>query len=330
MKSLQFVLLLSLLPLLAGCERQPTDYPGAREVAVKTTFSLRYAEADAVLPQQQDALRLAAAKGDARAANNLGWMLEQEGHAAAADWYRRAAHDKDICASYNLGLLYMQGRTLPRDYSRALKWLGRAAEGGLAEAQFQLGNLHLGGHGTPQDMDAALKWYRAAAGAGLLQAAYQLGLVYRYAPGKLRSWEEAARWFRSAAEAGDLAAQVSLGRIYMEAASPLRDPRQAALWWHMAAEQGHARIQTSLSQMYAAGEGLPRDLRQAWIWASLAAGSGNRRAPRLAKRFGRQLAAAELADAKKELELLRRQTGRQLLHLGEEGQRQKIYCRDQG
>jgi TPR repeat protein len=49
---------------------------------------------------------------------------------AAAQWYLKAALQRDIAAMNNLGVLYIQGTGVKQDFVQAYKWLHLAAQGG--------------------------------------------------------------------------------------------------------------------------------------------------------------------------------------------------------
>lgn len=78
-------------------------------------------------------LRKAALAGDARAARALGAMLERDvalprGRVMvakpdqAAGWYLKAFENGDKASADALGLLFYQGRGVPRDIAESLKW----------------------------------------------------------------------------------------------------------------------------------------------------------------------------------------------------------------
>ena len=76
-----------------------------------------------------------------------------------------------------LGLLYANGRGVPKDAQEAENWYRRAAAGyrraadvGDVGAQFRLGQLYENGMGVPKDLQAAVGWYRKAADQGREEA----------------------------------------------------------------------------------------------------------------------------------------------------------------
>ena len=79
---------------------------------------------------------------------------------------RKAAHDGDANAQYELACRYANGRGVPQDNPEAAKWYQNAAEQGHADAQNNLGWMYETGRGVPMDVAAAIEWYRKAAAQG--------------------------------------------------------------------------------------------------------------------------------------------------------------------
>ncbi|MGG4774925.1 tetratricopeptide repeat protein [Paenalcaligenes sp. Me52] len=80
---------------------------------------------------------------------------------------RQLAEQGESFAQAALGVLYIEGNSVPQNYAEAHKWLGRAAAQNEALAQFQLGVLHYRGQGVPQNDAEALAWFGKACAAGL-------------------------------------------------------------------------------------------------------------------------------------------------------------------
>ena len=74
-----------------------------------------------------------------------------------------AADQGDANAQFNLGLMYANGRGVPRDYAQAGKWYRLAADQGTARAQCDLGGMYENGQGVPQDYVQAHKWFNLSA-----------------------------------------------------------------------------------------------------------------------------------------------------------------------
>ena len=71
---------------------------------------------------------------------------------------------------FNLGLMYENGRGVPKDNSEAAHWYRNAARQGTVEAQFNLGVSYANGQGVPQDLVYAHKWLNLAGSQGLEEA----------------------------------------------------------------------------------------------------------------------------------------------------------------
>jgi TPR repeat protein len=100
------------------------------------------------------------ARRDAGAAHAA---YEKQKYATALELARPLAEAGDSRARTLLGLLYYNGRGVPKDIAEAASWFRLAADQGDAQAQFHLGNMHSEGLGVPQDYGEAVKWYRRAA-----------------------------------------------------------------------------------------------------------------------------------------------------------------------
>lgn len=124
--------------------------------------------------------------------------------AAAVHWYRLAAAREHADARFRLGLMYLKGRGVGRELSRAISLIRRAAEDGSAYAQFRLGLMHYLGYGVRLDYAAALRWYRRAASNGHATAMNNIGIIYGLGEGGLEPDDVSAyAWFSLSAERGD-------------------------------------------------------------------------------------------------------------------------------
>jgi len=86
--------------------------------------------------------------------------------AAALKEWKPLADTGSRDAQYNLGLLYMDGKGVPKSYEEAAKWFERAANQGQLEAQHNLGAMYGGGLGVRRDYVQAYKWESVCAARG--------------------------------------------------------------------------------------------------------------------------------------------------------------------
>lgn len=89
-------------------------------------------------------------------------------------------------AQSNLGLMYVEGKGVIKNYTKALNWFRLAADQGFAEAQYNLGLMYTKGLGVVRDDARAFKWYRLAADQGVAQAKRKLEMMYAQGDGDCR------------------------------------------------------------------------------------------------------------------------------------------------
>lgn len=102
-------------------------------------------------------------------------------------------------AQTNLGLLYYNGRGVPRDYTKAREWFEKAAAQEDANAQYTLGVMYDFEKGVPQNFATARQWYEKAAAQGHAGAQNNLGGLYEYGHGVSKDSVRAYMWYNVAA-----------------------------------------------------------------------------------------------------------------------------------
>ena len=127
---------------------------------------------------------------------------------AAVYWYRRAAEQGDVRATFNYGLMLIRGIGTEADPAAGLALIKAAADAAILEAWFELGNLHRRGKHVALDFHVAIEAYRAAANRGHVRAQYALGNMYGNGQGAGINLVTAYKWWRLAARKGhELAGQ---------------------------------------------------------------------------------------------------------------------------
>ena len=104
---------------------------------------------------------------------------ERGDYSEAVEWYQIAAEQGEARARYDLGLMYANGKGVPKDASEAVKWYQKAAEQEYVRAQTNLGDMYRKGKGVPQDDSEAIKWYLRAAKQGNADAQEKLKTFYK-------------------------------------------------------------------------------------------------------------------------------------------------------
>ncbi len=209
------------------------------------------------------------------------------------------AEKGDADAQSNLGDMYYEGRSVPKDEAEAMKWLRKAAEQGHAFAQFNLGVMYEFGRGVPKDEAEAAKWYRKAAEQGYAAAQHNLGLMYARGRGVPKDDAEAVKWYRKAVDQGRAEAQYNLGFMYDHGRGVPQNPGEAVKWFRKSAEQGHAEAQYGLCLIYQYGRGVPKDEAEAYGWVLLAGAQGHAEAIKNYAILERNLTPAQRAEGQR-------------------------------
>jgi hypothetical protein len=153
-----------------------------------------------------------------------------------------------VKAQYNLGMVYLKGEGVTRDYTEATRWYRKAGEQGHSDAQSNLGAMYFEGRGVEQDCDEAVKWLRLAAEQGHSKAQFNLGFAHtQEAMG--RNYAEAAKWYVEAAGRGHSGAQYNLGLMYEGGLGVEASESQAMQQYALAAAQGFPGAQQRLDQL---------------------------------------------------------------------------------
>lgn len=134
-------------------------------------------------------------------------------------------------AMYNMGLLYMNGQGVKKDFKLAKKWFKRAAFYGSADAAYNLGTMYLGQKfGFPSKKDA-LYWFKQAAEYGHIDSQYNLGVMLAFGHASKIDTKSALSWWYKAAVKGHKQSAFALAEAYQKGLFGLRkDPKLASYW----------------------------------------------------------------------------------------------------
>ncbi|TDD34629.1 SEL1-like repeat protein [Saccharopolyspora elongata] len=153
-----------------------------------------------------------AERGESRAMNNLGILLENRGdHEAAAKWIDRAADAESDVAMFKVAMRLRRESRGRFSLVSAEYWLRRAAEAGHVPAMYELAHV----------LDS---------GASMSKAFSMLSP--RWAEERLAETE---MWFRRAAEAGDARAVTGLAELLLDAGRL----DEAETWFQRFADTGN-------------------------------------------------------------------------------------------
>ncbi len=143
------------------------------DAAAQVELGAKYFYGEGVAKSIPEAIRLftlAAEKKNLDAQLGLGWIYgHAEGYldaAKSAKYYGFAAAQGDAEAQYLLGLMYLKGEGVKKDFALAERWLRKAAVQDVIEAQSALGDIYETGKGVKIDKVEALSWYLIALNLG--------------------------------------------------------------------------------------------------------------------------------------------------------------------
>lgn len=186
-----------------------------------------------------------------------------------------AQQQGDTGSLYFLGLLYLTGKMVKKDYSKAVKWFRAGALKGDASAQAALATRYYNGEGVTQDYYQAVSWYRKAAEQEEPPAQYMLGLCYYNGDGVAQNYAEAAKWYKKAAKQGYDDAEYMIGFCYYQGKGVAQDYEQAFNWFRSAANKENVNAMQMVGMCYYLGNGAPLNYSAAVPWFRKSADQGN-------------------------------------------------------
>jgi TPR repeat protein len=199
-------------------------------------------------------------------------LYKQRNYSASLPYLLQAGKKGSGEADDYLGLLYRDGKGVPRNYKEAEKWFLRAASRRNSDGMNHLGLLHESGSGIPLSYENALAWFRKAEALGNGDAMNNLGWMFLSGWGVPKDPNKALEYFqRSAAHScGD--GMNNLGWLYQEGiAVPKQDYEQAFKWFKKGADRDSALAMNSIGWMLLNGLGRQKDQRRAIQWFEKAA-----------------------------------------------------------
>ncbi len=151
------------------------------------------------------------------------------GDPAALDRLMSSAEAGAVQAQFRLGVLYKDGKGVPRDMARYALWMRKAAEQGLAAAQVRLIGLYEEGVGVAKDPGQAAQWALRAAEQGELAGQVALVTDYYYGRGVPRNLVEAIKWQAVLEQSGYATPGDEFSRALEDSAGPVQAAQGRAL-----------------------------------------------------------------------------------------------------
>ncbi|VVP32203.1 tetratricopeptide repeat protein [Pseudomonas fluorescens] len=166
--------------------------------------------------------------GNSRAQNIVGYLLDRgEGvrqDSAGAAAYFSAASETYPLARYNLAVLTLLGRGVPKNEAKAMLMF----EDAVKSAGVDLAAVHLSLYYLKKrDKDLAWKWANEGANRGNVTAYYLLGRILY----ERKEYSEAFGWLTKAAQASEPNAPAILSVMYKNGQGMDANRKMAAAWW---------------------------------------------------------------------------------------------------
>lgn len=241
----------------------------------------------------RDALLAMAADGQTMAQWILAKQLQREApqfQQEAVEWMRRAAQGGNSSAQYTLGVIYLEGKELPRDPHQAGLWILHAAEQGNQLAQKHMLRLYTEGIGVPKDAFEASHWqFRAARG----DEQRRMTLQHAIRPVVEQPQRASLQEYVESATSGSVLAQYALGRMFFDAPFGVRDEQKAVQWMEKAARSGHLQAMLDVGRILALSVDEPDSQSRAMAWLMSVPVASTDRAARVMARVGLQYETGE-------------------------------------
>ena len=158
----------------------------------------------------------------------------------AREWYEKAAQQGNIQATYNLGVLYANGRGVEKDEFKARKYYEIAAKGGDRHAKHNLAIMYYNGYaGLTKDLAKGVKLDIEAAKQGSPLAQYNLGLFFYEGTYFKQDYTKARKSFEFAAAQNEAGSQYMLAIIYEQGLGVDKDPERAKHYYYLACQNGY-------------------------------------------------------------------------------------------
>ncbi len=168
----------------------------------------------------------------------------------AAKYYKKAADQAHHMAKIDLGVLYFEGKGVPKNYKRAFYWNEQVVKQAPdPRANYNLGQAYRQGLGVKRDYKKAISNYKTAAKMGSVDATNSLGYLYENGLGVKANKEIARDYYIEAATKGNSFAINNLGALAEEKG----DYKQARQWYTRAVEKGSKIAVKNISRLNSKG-----------------------------------------------------------------------------
>lgn len=180
-----------------------------------------------------------------------------------------SAKHNDPMSHYNIGLMYYLGAGVNQDYLQAFKWIKSSAELGWPEAAAKLGVFYYDGKFVEKNIEESIRLFLYAEkychDDELNEVLLNLGLIY-YKEEEYKDINKSIILLKKAADYNFSNAQNSLGVLLIENNDSKEMIDDGIKYLECAAHQGNADAMMNLSELYRENKYIERDYVASCLW----------------------------------------------------------------
>lgn len=157
------------------------------------------------------------------------------------------AQDAEMIA--RLGINYLHGIHVEKDFERAYNCFKIGVENGCAVGYYGLGMMYYSGYYVKEDMSIAFRYFEKASNLGHKDATMMLGAIYHDGLGTPKNYHKAFRIFQQLALKGDGNGYYFLASMYEHGEGVRRDRSKAAQLYRVAANMGDEQASKKYNEL---------------------------------------------------------------------------------
>lgn len=243
-----------------------------------------------------NAIKDAANEGDSNAALYYGYLAHTgklpglgTNYATAMKAYKKSARQKDKqgqelgylgnhIATYNIGIMYLQGQGVPQSASEAYRWFRIANESYTEKhpnrvfypAAIQMARALQTGIGTPRDDKAAVQMWLAAAKEGSPDAMVGYANMVATGRGTIKNPSISFQYYKRATEKWNLEAIEAMAKLTAKGDGISREPnlKESAKWYIILAtvkKKFGGKERAALSKLSPKEQKLAKEMALSWL-----------------------------------------------------------------
>lgn len=190
---------------------------------------------------------------------------------------KAAAESGNPLGQFYLAKFYALGQGIKQSDEKALFWTQKAADQGFPTAEFNLGFSYFEGNFTPQNDALAFKYLTQAADHGHIESKVYLARCYACGYGTAKDDQMALHLYRKAALFDNTYALFNAGIYYLQGRGTKANPHIAFRYFHRGAQLKDGDSQAYLAGAYLFGNGIPQNIKAGLSWAQKSAEQKNPR-----------------------------------------------------